>query len=140
MQTPAGFEIIDGKFHAVDWLAIVFNPSFPYRLGHKLLASTLTAGFLLAGVSAWQLIRGTATLGTPLALRAALVAVAVAIPAQILMGDMHGLNTLQHQPAKIAAIEGIWHTERARRSRCSAGPTRKRAAPTTPCRSPRPPA
>ncbi|WOI46174.1 cytochrome ubiquinol oxidase subunit I [Acidovorax sp. BLS4] len=112
MQTPAGFEIIDGKFHAVDWLAIVFNPSFPYRLGHKLLASTLTAGFLLAGVSAWQLIRGTATLGTPLALRAALVAVAVAIPAQILMGDMHGLNTLQHQPAKIAAIEGIWHTEK----------------------------
>ncbi|WCM87233.1 cytochrome ubiquinol oxidase subunit I [Acidovorax sp. NCPPB 3576] len=112
MQTPAGFEIIDGKFHAVDWLAIVFNPSFPYRLGHKLLASTLTAGFLIAGVSAWQLVRGTATRGTPLALRAAIVAVAVAIPAQILMGDMHGLNTLQHQPAKIAAIEGIWHTEK----------------------------
>lgn len=112
MQTPAGFEIIDGKFHAVDWFAIVFNPSFPYRLGHKLLASTLTAGFLLAGVSAWQMIRGTATRGTPLALRAAIVAVAVAIPLQILMGDMHGLNTLQHQPAKIAAIEGLWHTEK----------------------------
>ncbi|SDC69591.1 cytochrome d ubiquinol oxidase subunit I [Paracidovorax valerianellae] len=112
MQTPAGFEIIDGKFHAADWFAIVFNPSFPYRLGHKLLASTLTAGFLLAGVSAWQMIRGTATRGTPLALRAAIVAVAVAIPLQILMGDMHGLNTLQHQPAKIAAIEGLWHTEK----------------------------
>lgn len=112
MQTPAGFEIIDGKFHAVDWFAIVFNPSFTYRLGHKLLASTLTAGFLLAGVSAWQMIRGTATRGTPLALRAAIVAVAVAIPLQILMGDMHGLNTLQHQPAKIAAIEGLWHTEK----------------------------
>ncbi|GKT25830.1 cytochrome ubiquinol oxidase subunit I [Acidovorax sp. SUPP3334] len=112
MQTPAGFEIIDGKFHAADWFAIVFNPSFPYRLGHKLLASTLTAGFLLAGVSAWQMIRGTATRGTPLALRAAIVAVSVAIPLQILMGDMHGLNTLQHQPAKIAAIEGLWHTEK----------------------------
>ena len=112
MQTPAGYEIIDGKFHATDWLAIVFNPSFPYRLGHMLLASALTAGFLIAGVSAWQLIKGTATQGTRQALRAAVVAVAVAIPLQIFMGDLHGLNTLEHQPAKIAAIEGIWHTEK----------------------------
>lgn len=112
MQTPAGYEIINGKFHAVDWLAIVFNPSFPYRLGHKLLASTLTAGFLIAGVSAWQLLKGSATSGTRLALRTAVVTVAVAVPLQILMGDMHGLNTLEHQPAKIAAIEGIWHTEK----------------------------
>ncbi|BEP96094.1 cytochrome ubiquinol oxidase subunit I [Acidovorax sp. A79] len=112
MQTPVGYEIIDGKFHAVDWLAIVFNPSFPYRLGHKLLASALTAGFLIAGVSAWQLVKGTATEGTRKALRTAVAAVAMAIPLQILMGDMHGLNTLEHQPAKIAAIEGIWHTER----------------------------
>lgn len=112
MQTPQGYEIIDGKFHAVDWLAIVFNPSFPYRLGHKLLASALTAGFLIAGVSAWQLIKGAANEGTRKALRTAVTAVAIAIPLQILMGDMHGLNTLQHQPAKIAAIEGIWHTEK----------------------------
>lgn len=112
MQTPQGYEIIDGKFHAVDWLAIVFNPSLPYRLGHKLLASALTAGFLIAGVSAWQLIKGTATEGTRKALRTTVTAVAIAIPLQILMGDMHGLNTLQHQPAKIAAIEGIWHTEK----------------------------
>lgn len=112
MQTPAGYEIIDGKFHAADWLAIVFNPSFPYRLGHMLLASALTAGFLIAGVSAWQLIKGTAAQGTRQALRTAVVAVAVAIPLQIFMGDLHGLNTLQHQPAKIAAIEGIWHTEK----------------------------
>lgn len=112
MQTPAGYEIIDGKFHAVDWWAIVFNPSFPYRLGHKLLASALTAGFLIAGVSAWQLLKGTATEGTPKALKTAITAVAVVIPLQILMGDMHGLNTLQHQPAKIAALEGLWHTER----------------------------
>lgn len=113
MQTPAGYEIIDGKFHAVDWWAVVFNPSFPYRLGHKLLASALTAGFLIAGVSAWQLLRRTASEGTPKALRTAITAVAVAIPLQVLMGDMHGLNTLEHQPAKIAAIEGIWHTEKS---------------------------
>ena len=112
MQTPAGYEIIDGKFHAADWLAIVFNPSFPYRLGHMLLASALTAGFLIAGVSAWQLIKGTAAQGTRQALRTAVVAVAVTIPLQIFMGDLHGLNTLQHQPAKIAAIEGIWDTEK----------------------------
>ena len=112
MQTPAGHEVIDGRFHAVDWLAIVFNPSFPYRLGHTLLASALTAGFLIAGVSAWQLLRGAATAGTRPALRSAVVTVAVAIPLQIAMGDLHGLNTLQHQPAKIAAIEALWHTER----------------------------
>ncbi len=96
----------------MDWLAIVFNPSFPYRLGHKLLASALTAGFLIAGVSAWQLIKGTATDGTRKALRTAVTAVALVIPLQIFMGDLHGLNTLEHQPAKIAAIEGIWHTEK----------------------------
>ena len=113
MQTPAGYAIVDGKFHAVDWWAVVFNPSFPYRLAHKLLASALTAGFLIAGVSAWQLLRRTASAGTPKALRTAITAVAVAIPLQVLMGDMHGLNTLEHQPAKIAAIEGIWHTEKS---------------------------
>ncbi|MCZ8094232.1 MAG: cytochrome ubiquinol oxidase subunit I [Acidovorax sp.] len=112
MQTPVGYEIIDGKFHAVDWLAIVFNPSFPYRLGHKLLASCLTAGFLIAGVSAWQLLKGKAAPGTRQALHTAVVAVSVAMPLQIFMGDLHGLNTLEHQPAKIAAIEGIWHTEK----------------------------
>jgi cytochrome d ubiquinol oxidase subunit I len=77
-----------------------------------LLASTLTAGFLIAGVSAWQLLKGTATPGTHLALRTAVSAVAVAVPLQIFMGDLHGLHTLEHQPAKIAAIEGIWQTEK----------------------------
>ena len=113
MQTPAGYEVIDGKFHAADWMAIVFNPSFPYRLAHKLLASGLTAGFLIAGVSAWQLLKGSANDGSRKALRTAMVAVAVLIPLQIFMGDLHGLNTLQHQPAKIAAIEGLWHTEKS---------------------------
>ncbi|HZN48196.1 MAG TPA: cytochrome ubiquinol oxidase subunit I [Ramlibacter sp.] len=113
MQTPVGFTVIDGSYHAQDWLQIVFNPSFPYRLVHKLLASTLTASFLVAGLSAWQLLRGTANGGTQRALRTGVVAAAIAIPLQILAGDLHGLNTLEHQPAKIAAIEGIWHTEKS---------------------------
>ena len=113
MQTPAGYEIIDGQFHVTSWFDVVFNPSFPYRLGHKLLASALTASFLVAGVSAWQILRKTPHAGTHKALRTAIVCASVAIPLQIFMGDLHGLNTLQHQPAKIAAIEGIWHTERS---------------------------
>jgi cytochrome d ubiquinol oxidase subunit I len=113
MQTPQGFTIIDGRFHATSWLEVIFNPSFPYRLTHKLLASTLTASFLIAGLSAYQLLRGTANSGTHRALRSAVVAAAIAIPLQIVAGDMHGLNTLEHQPAKIAAIEGIWHTEKS---------------------------
>ncbi|MGQ3000946.1 MAG: cytochrome ubiquinol oxidase subunit I [Hydrogenophaga sp.] len=113
MQTPAGFEIADGKFVAVDWFAVVFNPSFPYRLAHKLLASALTASFLIAGLCAWQLIKGSATGGTHKALRTAIIAASVAMPLQFLAGDMHGLNTLEHQPAKIAALEGIWHTEKS---------------------------
>jgi cytochrome bd ubiquinol oxidase subunit I len=113
MQTPTGFTVVNGRYHAQDWFAIVFNPSFPYRLTHKLLASTLTASFLIAGLSAFQLLRGTANGGTHRALKTGVVAAAVAIPLQILAGDMHGLNTLEHQPAKIAAIEGIWHTEKS---------------------------
>lgn len=113
MQTPTGYAIIDGRMHATNWWQVIFNPSFPYRLAHKLLASTLTAAFLIAGLSAWQLLRGTANTGTRLALRTGVIAAAIAIPLQILAGDMHGLNTLEHQPAKIAAIEGIWHTEKS---------------------------
>ena len=112
MQTPAGYEIIDGVFHVTSWFDVVFNPSFPYRLGHKLLASALTASFLMAGVSAWQILKGTTNAGTHKALRTAVIFASVAIPLQIFMGDLHGLNTLKHQPAKIAAIEGIWHTEK----------------------------
>ncbi|MBU2285065.1 MAG: cytochrome ubiquinol oxidase subunit I [Gammaproteobacteria bacterium] len=113
MQTPSGYQIIDGQFHVLSWWDVIFNPSFPYRLGHKLLASTLTVAFLVAGLSAWQLLRGTPHPGTRKALRAGITIAAIAIPLQILMGDMHGLNTLEHQPAKIAAIEGVWHTEKS---------------------------
>jgi len=112
MQTPAGHEIIDGEFHVRSWMEVIFNPSFPYRFTHMLLASFLTASFLVAGMSAWQLLKGTADAATAKALRTALTVAALVIPVQILVGDLHGLNTLKHQPQKIAAIEGIWHTER----------------------------
>ena len=112
LQTPAGYEIVNGQFFATDWLAVVFNPSFPYRFAHKLLASALTASFLIAGLCAWQLIKGSATAGTHKAMRTALVTAALVIPIQFVAGDLHGLNTLEHQPAKIAAMEGIWDTEK----------------------------
>ncbi len=108
MQTPQGFEIIAGEFHVKDWSALIFNPSFPYRLTHKLLASGLTVAFLIAGLSAWQLLKGCAKDYTAPMLRLGLWMGALLIPLQILVGDLHGLNTLKHQPAKIAAMEGVW--------------------------------
>ena len=112
MQTPAGFEVINGEFHVLSWADVVFNPSFPYRLAHMLLASALTVAFLLAGVSAWQWLRGVANRSTPKVLRAGLTLGAVLIPLQVFVGDLHGLNTLQHQPQKVAAMEGVWATDR----------------------------
>ena len=112
MQTPAGVELRNGEFFVTSWLQVVFNPSFPYRLVHMLLASGLTVAFLVAGVSAWQVLRRTQSAATPKTLRFGLTLGAVLIPLQILAGDLHGLNTLEHQPAKIAAIEGVWKTER----------------------------
>ena len=112
MHTPAGYEIRGGEFFVTSWLEVIFNPSFPYRLVHVLLASGLTVAFVLAGVSAWQLLRGKANLSTAKVLRAGLTIGAVLIPLQIVAGDMHGLNTLKHQPAKVAAMEGVWQTER----------------------------
>ena len=108
MQTPAGFEIIDGIVHPTDWWAVVFNPSFPYRLTHVLLASGLTVAFLIAGLSAFRWLRGQRDPDVMAALRTGVVLGAVLIPVQIFVGDQHGLNTLEHQPAKIAAMEGIW--------------------------------
>ncbi len=112
MQTPAGFVIRNGEFFVESWLAIIFNPSFPYRLAHTLLASALTVAFLLAGVSAWQILKRRANSSTPKVLRVGLTLGAVLIPVQILVGDLHGLNTLEHQPQKVAAMEGIWETQR----------------------------
>jgi cytochrome d ubiquinol oxidase subunit I len=110
MQTPAGHEVVNGEFVVRSWFEVVFNPSFPYRLVHMLLASTLTAAFLIAGLAAWQTLRGVGGAATQRMLRVSLTIAAVAIPLQIVAGDFHGLNTLKHQPAKIAAMEGVWET------------------------------
>jgi len=112
MQTPAGHQVVDGVFEVVNWFDVVFNPSFPYRFTHMLLASALTCSFLMAGLSAWQMLKGVAESSAPKVMRTGLTVAALLIPVQILVGDAHGLNTLEHQPQKIAAIEGVWHTER----------------------------
>jgi cytochrome d ubiquinol oxidase subunit I len=112
MQTPAGFEMRDGVAYALDWWAIIFNPSFPYRLMHVLLASGLTASFLVAGISAYRIVKGDDKKAPQLTLKTAIVLAAILMPIQILVGDQHGLNTLEHQPQKVAAMEGIWHTEK----------------------------
>ena len=113
MQTPAGFKMIDGRAHVTSWLDVLFNPSSPYRLTHMLIASGLTVAFLIAGVSAYRWLRGDRAASVSAALRTSVYLAAVLIPIQIFVGDQHGLNTLEHQPAKIAAMEGIWHTERS---------------------------
>jgi cytochrome d ubiquinol oxidase subunit I len=110
MQTPAGHVRDGAALIAGDWLAVIFNPSFPYRFLHMMLASGLTASFLVAGLSAWRLLQRAADPGAAKTLRAATLAAAVLAPAQIFVGDLHGLNTLEHQPAKIAAVEAIWRT------------------------------
>ncbi|RYY73144.1 MAG: cytochrome ubiquinol oxidase subunit I [Gammaproteobacteria bacterium] len=112
MQTPAGFEMRDGVAHPVDWLAIIFNPSMPYRLAHMLTASGITAGFLIAGISAYRILKEDHKPAPRRALKASVFALAILVPLQVLLGDMHGLNTLHNQPAKIAAMESVWHTEK----------------------------
>jgi cytochrome d ubiquinol oxidase subunit I len=112
MQTPQGFEMIDGQMHATSWMAVIFNPSFPYRFVHMMIASGLTAAFLVAGISAFQLLRDRRFEPAARMLRLGILVAAVLAPVQIFVGDLHGLNTLEHQPAKIAAIEAIWETER----------------------------
>lgn len=111
MQTPQGFEMRNGVAYPVDWFAIIFNPSMPYRLAHMMVASGLTAGFLIAGISAYRILKDDHKPAPRRALKVAVFAIAFLIPIQILLGDMHGLNTLHHQPAKIAAMESVWHTE-----------------------------
>ena len=112
MHTPVGFEMRDGVAHATDWVAIVFNPSMPWRFSHMLVASFLTVAFLLAGLSAYRWLRGDRAPAVLAALRTGVFMGALLIPVQIVLGDFHGLNTLKHQPQKIAAIEAIWETER----------------------------
>jgi cytochrome d ubiquinol oxidase subunit I len=112
MQTPTGYEIRDGVFFVDSWLAIIFNPSFPYRLAHMLIASMLTAAFLVMGISAWRMKQKVDGPATAKVFKSVVVIAAILAPLQVFVGDLHGLNTMEHQPAKIAAIEGIWHTEK----------------------------
>ena len=111
MHTPQGFEIREGVVHATDWFAIVFNLSIPYRFTHMLLASGLTVAFLILGISAFRRLLGDRSEATASMLRVGAVLGAALIPLQILAGDLHGLNTLEHQPAKVAAMEGNWETD-----------------------------
>ena len=112
MQTPQGHEMINGIAFPLSWYDIIFNPSFPYRLAHTLIASGLTAAFLIAGISAYRLLREDDKLAPKLALKSAIYTAALLIPLQIFVGDLHGLNTLKHQPQKVAAMEGVWETEK----------------------------
>lgn len=112
MHTPAGVATEDGVVVVTDWSAVIFNPSMPYRLSHMLMASVLTVAFVIAGLSAYRLLKGDASEATRTGLKTGAWLAAVAIPIQVLIGDLHGLNTLEHQPAKIAAMEGIWETEK----------------------------
>lgn len=111
MHTPAGYEVIEGIVHVTSWKEVIFNPSMPYRLVHMLLASLLTASFVIAGISAYQFLRNAQLEAAKVGLRVGIILAAIAIPIQIFVGDLHGLNTLKHQPAKIAAMEGVWDTE-----------------------------
>ena len=111
MHTPQGFVMIDGVAHVTSWMEVIFNPSMPYRLAHMLIASGLTAAFLVAGLSAYRVLRNDYSPGVRRALRTGVYAAALLIPVQIFIGDLHGLNTLEHQPAKIAAMEAVWDTE-----------------------------
>jgi cytochrome d ubiquinol oxidase subunit I len=108
MQTPAGFEMRDGQAFVLSWIDVIFNPSMPYRVVHMMLATGLTAAFVVAGLSAFRQLRGDKTKANRVALRVSIWLAAILIPLQILAGDMHGLNTLEHQPAKVAAMEGLW--------------------------------
>lgn len=112
MHTPAGFELRDGVFYAEDWWAIVFNPSFPYRLTHMVLSAYLTTAFVILGVAAWYLRRGMAPEGARVMMLMGVGFIAIVAPAQIVAGDLHGLNVQKNQPAKIAAMEAHWESER----------------------------
>jgi cytochrome d ubiquinol oxidase subunit I len=107
MHTPQGYGINDvGQFVPEDWWAIVFNPSFPYRLVHMVLAAYLTTAFVVGAVGAWHLLKTPASRGAAIMFSMAMWMALIVTPLQILAGDMHGINTLEHQPAKIAAMEG----------------------------------
>jgi cytochrome d ubiquinol oxidase subunit I len=111
MQTPQGYAVNDaGQFVPTDWWAVIFNPSFPYRLVHMVLAAYLSTAFIVGGAAAWQMLRGKAGEATRTMFSMAMWMAALVAPIQIVAGDMHGLNTFEYQPAKVAAMEGHFET------------------------------
>ncbi|MGG5822503.1 cytochrome ubiquinol oxidase subunit I [Falsiroseomonas sp. HW251] len=113
MQTPQGHEVSpDGRFLPLDWWAVIFNPSFPYRFAHVVSAAYLTTAFIVGAVGAWHLLRDRGNAHARLMFSMAMWMALLVAPAQVLIGDAHGLNTLEHQPAKVAAMEGHWETRR----------------------------
>src|SRR6202035_2530948 len=112
MQTPVGYEILDGRFFPTDWLQVVFNPSFLSRLAHTVVAFFITTGFVVLGVGAYLLRRGRFAEEGRTMLSMTLWLLTALVPLQIFLGDHHGLNTLKYQPAKLAAIEARWETGR----------------------------
>ena len=108
MQTPAGYQLVDGRFFPENWFDIIFNPSFPFRLAHTVSAFYVTTAFVVLGVGAYTLRRGQYLAEGGMMLRLALWFLAIFVPAQMIIGDLHGVNTLAYQPAKLAAIEGLW--------------------------------
>src|SRR5258707_6071280 len=111
MQTPQGFAIENGRIVPVDWMKVIFNPSFPYRLAHMTIAAFIVAGFIVAACGAWHLLQGRRDKPVKRRFSIALWILLFLTPIQIFVGDAHGLNTRKYQPAKIAAIEGLWETE-----------------------------
>ncbi|MDN4715107.1 cytochrome ubiquinol oxidase subunit I [Vibrio parahaemolyticus] len=108
MQTPQGYEIVDGRVVPTDWFAIVFNPSFPYRLAHMSVAAFVSSALFVGASAAWHLLRGNQSTAVKTMFSMSLGILVFLAPLQAVIGDVHGLNTLEHQPAKIAAIEGHW--------------------------------
>ena len=113
MQTPQGFRLGgDGLIYPTDWLEVIFNPSFPYRLAHMVTAAYLTTAFVVGGIGAYYLLRQRNVRHARVMFGMAMIMAILVSPMQLLIGDLHGLNTLKHQPAKVAAMEGLWETRR----------------------------
>ena len=112
MQTPQGHTLVDGRFYPEDLFAIIFTPSFPYRLTHTVIAFTVTTGFVILAVAAGYLQRGRHVPESRVMVKMSLMFLTIMVPLQVLVGDLHGVNTLKYQPAKLAAMEGIWETQR----------------------------